>query len=70
MTDKNFYIMLADTPWADPISTILKGPDIMVNDGVLLPDVPDRYEIVLSVEKKPVTHRIFRLATFMAPPVH
>lgn len=52
MTDKNYYIMLADPPWAGPTSKVVKGPDIMVNDGVFLSDVKDKYEIVLSVDKK------------------
>lgn len=52
MTDKNFYIMLADPPWGGPTCKVIKGPDIMVNDGVLLDGVHETYEIVLSVDKQ------------------
>lgn len=52
MTDKNFYIMLADPPWAGPTAKVVKGPDIMVNDGVFLNGVEEKYEILLTVDKK------------------
>nr|QKW94282.1 hypothetical protein [Myxococcus xanthus] len=52
MANKNFYIMLADPPWAGPTSKIISGPDIQVNDGLLLDNVQQGYSIVLSVDKK------------------
>lgn len=52
MTDKNFYIMLADPPWAGPTCKVIKGPDIMLNDGVFIEGVHENYEIVLSVDKQ------------------
>lgn len=52
MTDKNFFIMLADPPWAGPTVKVLKKPDVMVNDGVFLPGVNESYEILLTVDEK------------------
>ena len=44
--------MLADPPWAGPTCKVIKGPDIMVNDGVSIEVVQENYEIVLSVDKQ------------------
>lgn len=52
MSDKNFFIMLPDPPWAGPTVKVLKKPDVMVNDGVLLRDVKDKYEMILTVDEK------------------
>lgn len=52
MSDKNFFIMLADPPWAGPSVKILKKHDVMVNDGVFLHDVKEKYEMLLTVDKK------------------
>lgn len=49
MTNK-YFIMLADTPWAGPAAKVVKGPDIMVNDGVSLDNVKEGFEIHLSVD--------------------
>ncbi|MBN2436783.1 MAG: hypothetical protein JXK07_16095 [Spirochaetes bacterium] len=49
MTNK-YYIMLADTPWAGPTAKVVKGPDIMVNDGVYLDNFKEGFEIHLSVD--------------------
>ncbi|ATB49467.1 imm11 family protein [Corallococcus macrosporus] len=52
MAGKNFYIMLASPPWAGPTSRVISGPDIQVNDGLLLSGVQQGYSIVLSVDEK------------------
>ncbi|HED32686.1 MAG TPA: hypothetical protein ENJ08_00520 [Gammaproteobacteria bacterium] len=52
MTDKNFYIMLSDPPWAGPTANILSGPDIDVDDGVLIENVQQKYEIELTVDRQ------------------
>jgi len=52
MTDKNYYLMLTDTPSTAPHVEVIKGPDITVNDGVSIDDVTEEYEIALSVDKK------------------
>ena len=52
MNDKNFYLMLIDTPLTAPRVEVIKGPDIMVNDGVSIDDVTEEYEMTLSVDKK------------------
>lgn len=51
MTDKDYFIMLADPPAAGPTATVKKGPEIQVNNGVCLEDVQGTYEIVLSVDR-------------------
>ena len=52
MTDTEFYIMLADPPWAGPTAKIITGPDIMVNDGVFIGGVQKSYDIKLVVDKQ------------------
>ena len=52
MNDKNFYLMLIDTPLTAPRVEVIKGPDITVNDGVSIDDVTEEYEMTLSVDKK------------------
>ncbi len=52
MTERNFYIMVPDPPWAGPTVNVLKGPDIVVNEGIFLDDVKGKYDIVLSVDTK------------------
>jgi|GEM_PF-5480116 len=52
MSDNKFFIMLTDTPWAGPTAKVVKGPDIMVNDGVYLENAKEGYEIHLSVDEK------------------
>lgn len=52
MSDKNFFIMLPDPPWAGPTVKALQRPDVMVNDGVFLHDVKQKYEMLLTVDKK------------------
>ena len=52
MNDKNFYIMLADPPWAGPNSQIISGPDIRVYNGVFLSNVQEPYKITLTVDKQ------------------
>ncbi|TEW51922.1 imm11 family protein [Psychromonas algicola] len=52
MNDKNFYLMLIDTPWAGPSVEVVKGPDLSVNDGVFIHDVTEAYEINLLVDKQ------------------
>lgn len=52
MSDKNFFIMLADLPLAGSSVKTLKKPDVMVNDGVFLHDVKEKYEMLLTVDKK------------------
>lgn len=52
MSGKNFFIMLCDPPWAGPTVKVLTGPDVMVNDGVFLPEVKEKYEMLLIVDDK------------------
>lgn len=52
MDDKNFYLMLIDTPWGGPTANVIKGPDMFVNEGVFIHDVTETYEITLSVDKQ------------------
>lgn len=52
MTDKNYYIMLENAPWAGPNTTTLSGPDFMIDDGVFIPDQEQSYEISLTVDKQ------------------
>jgi len=52
MTDKNFYIVLSDPPWAGPTVKILDGPDIVVDDGIFIENVKQKYEIALIVDKQ------------------
>lgn len=52
MNENQFYIMLADTPWAGPVAEVIKGPDIMVNNGVALDSITESYQIHLSVDEK------------------
>ncbi len=44
--------MLSDPPWAGPTVNILSGPDIVVNDGVLIENVRQKYEIELTVDRQ------------------
>lgn len=44
--------MLADPPSAGPVSKVIKGPEMMVNDGVFRNAISKPYEIVLSVDKQ------------------
>lgn len=59
MTDKNFFIMLADPPWAGPTVKVLNQPDVMVNDGVFLPGVNEKYEMLLTIDEKAKDPREF-----------
>jgi hypothetical protein len=52
MTEKNFYIMLDDPPWAGPITTTVSGPDFRIDDGVIRDDEQQPYEIILRVDKQ------------------
>ena len=52
MNDKNFYLMLIDTPSTGPHVEVIKGPDITVNDGVSIDGVTEEYEMMLSVDRK------------------
>ena len=52
MNDKNFYLMLIDTPLTAPRVEVIKGPEITVNDGVSIDDVTEEYEMTLSIDKK------------------
>jgi len=52
MNDKNFYLMLIDTPSAGPFAELVKGPDLSVNDGEFIDDVTEPFKINLSVDKQ------------------
>ncbi len=52
MSDKNFFIMLENVPWAGPSTTTLTGPDFMIDDGVFLSNHKQSYEISLAVDKQ------------------
>jgi len=52
MNEKNYYLMLIDTPWAGPFAELVKGPDPYVNDGVFINDVTEPFDIKLNVDKK------------------
>jgi hypothetical protein len=52
MSEKNFYIMLENAPWAGPNVSTLTGPDFMIDDGVYIAEHEQPYEISLTVDKQ------------------
>jgi hypothetical protein len=52
MADKSYYIMLVNSPWAGPTVEVVSGPDIMVNDGVMIGEVNQPFEMKLIVDKQ------------------
>ena len=52
MKSREFYVMLADPPWAGPTATVINGPNIMVFNGAPIRDIDERFEILLSVDSK------------------
>lgn len=52
MKETEFYIMLADPPWAGPCAKVISGPDIRVYDGERIQGIGEPFKILLSVESK------------------
>ncbi len=48
--DKNYFIMLVDTPWAGPTANLKSGPDFFVNDGLFIKESTQLYEFNLEVD--------------------
>ena len=49
---KSYYIMLADPPWAGPTAELIEGPDFHVNDGVMIEETDNIFNIKLKVDEK------------------
>ena len=49
---KNYFVMLADSPWGGPTAELIEGPDFHVNDGVMIGETENSFNIKLEVDKQ------------------